>query len=377
MPAAARKSGRRWKGPAAAPARGARRGRTRIPREALDPQHAAQSAGLRYVSDASPGISRRRAGKGFSYAGPDGRPVRDPATVARIRALAIPPAYTDVWICPDPNGHIQATGRDARGRKQYRYHPRWRAVRDETKFGRMLAFSEVLPEIRRRADQDLRRAGLPREKVLAAVVRLLECTGIRVGNDEYARTNESFGLTTLRDEHVEVDGSTMSFAFRGKSGKDHTVELSDRRLARIVSRCQALPGEELFQYVDGAGEQQTLGSGDVNEYLKSITGQEFTAKDFRTWNGTILAVAALRELGPSATEREARAAIIKAIDRVAQQLNNTRAVCRKYYVHPAVFETYAAGTMLEALANGETSAATEHALSAEEEAIVRLLRRKG
>ena len=377
MPAAARKSGRRWKGPAAAPARGARRGRTRIPREALDPQHAAQSAGLRYVSDASPGISRRRAGKGFSYAGPDGRPVRDPATVARIRALAIPPAYSDVWICPDPNGHIQATGRDARGRKQYRYHPRWRAVRDETKFGRMLAFSEVLPEIRRRADQDLRRAGLPREKVLAAVVRLLECTGIRVGNDEYARTNESFGLTTLRDEHVEVDGSTMSFAFRGKSGKDHTVELSDRRLARIVSRCQALPGEELFQYVDGAGEQQTLGSGDVNEYLKSITGQEFTAKDFRTWNGTILAVAALRELGPAASEREARAAIIKAIDRVAQQLNNTRAVCRKYYVHPAVFETYAAGTMLEALANGETSAATEHALSAEEEAIVRLLRRKG
>jgi len=377
MPAAARKSGRRWKGPAAAPARGARRGRTRIPREALDPQHAAQSAGLRYVSDASPGISRRRAGKGFSYAGPDGRPVRDPATVARIRALAIPPAYTDVWICPDPNGHIQATGRDARGRKQYRYHPRWRAVRDETKFGRMLAFSEVLPEIRRRADQDLRRAGLPREKVLAAVVRLLECTGIRVGNDEYARTNESFGLTTLRDEHVEVDGSTMSFAFRGKSGKDHTVELSDRRLARIVSRCQALPGEELFQYVDGAGEQQTLGSGDVNEYLKSITGQEFTAKDFRTWNGTILAVAALRELGPAASEREARAAIIKAIDRVAQQLNNTRAVCRKYYVHPTVFETYAAGTMIEALANGETSAATEHALSAEEEAIVRLLRRKG
>ena len=377
MPAAARKSGRRWNGPAAAPARGARRGRTRIPREALDPQHAAQSAGLRYVSDASPGISRRRAGKGFSYAGPDGRPVRDPATVARIRALAIPPAYTDVWICPDPNGLIQATGRDARGRKQYRYHPRWRAVRDETKFGRMLAFSEVLPEIRRRADQDLRRAGLPREKVLAAVVRLLECTGIRVGNDEYARTNESFGLTTLRDEHVEVDGSTMSFAFRGKSGKDHTVELSDRRLARIVSRCQALPGEELFQYVDGAGEQQTLGSGDVNEYLKSITGQEFTAKDFRTWNGTILAVAALRELGPAASEREARAAIIKAIDRVAQQLNNTRAVCRKYYVHPTVFETYAAGTMIEALANGETSAATEHALSAEEEAIVRLLRRKG
>jgi DNA topoisomerase-1 len=329
------------------------------------------------VSDTSPGIRRRRAGKGFSYVGPGGRPIRDAGTLARIRSLAIPPAYTDVWICPDPDGHIQATGRDARGRKQYRYHPRWREVRDETKFGRMLAFSEVLPEIRKRVDRDLRGAGLSREKVLAAVVQLLECTGIRVGNDEYARTNDSFGLTTLRDDHVEVNGSTMSFAFRGKSGKDHTVELNDRRLARIVSRCQALPGEELFQYVDEAGEQQTIGSGDDNDYLKSITGQEFTAKDFRTWNGTILAVAALRELGPAATEREARSAIVKAIDRVAERLNNTRAVCRKYYVHPAVFETYAAGTMLEALANGDTSAATEHTLSAEEEAIVRLLRRKG
>jgi DNA topoisomerase-1 len=282
-----------------------------------------------------------------------------------------------VWICPDPNGHIQATGRDARGRKQYRYHPRWREVRDETKFGRMLAFSAVLPQIRRRVEEDLRRSGLPREKVLAAVVRLLECTGIRVGNDEYARSNDSFGLTTLRDEHVEVSGSTMTFAFRGKSGKNHSVALNDRRLARIVSHCQSLPGEELFQYVDESGEQQTIDSGDVNEYLKSISGQEFTAKDFRTWNGTILAVAALRELGPAATQREAKSAIVKAIDRVAERLNNTRAVCRKYYVHPTVFETYAAGTMLEALANGDASPATAHALSAEEEAIVRLLTPKG
>ncbi|HEU5042483.1 MAG TPA: DNA topoisomerase IB [Gemmatimonadales bacterium] len=375
MPAAARKAGRRWKGPAAG--RGARRGRSRIPKEALDPQHAAESAGLRYVSDAQPGIRRRRAGKGFSYVGPDGRIIRDAPTLARIRALAIPPAYSEVWICPDPNGHIQATGRDARRRKQYRYHPRWREVRDETKFGRMLAFSEVLPCIRRQVEQDLRRTGLPREKVLATVVRLLECTGIRVGNDEYARTNDSFGLTTLRDDHVEVAGSTMTFSFRGKSGKDHSVELSDRRLARIVSHCQSLPGEELFQYVDEAGEQQTIGSGDVNEYLKGITGQEFTAKDFRTWNGTILAVAALRELGPAATQREVKSAIVKAVDRVADRLNNTRAVCRKYYVHPAVFETYAAGTMIEALANGDVSPATEHTLSAEEEAIVRLLRRKG
>jgi DNA topoisomerase I len=354
-----------------------RAGRTRIPTEAIDPQHAAQTAGLRYVSDARPGIRRKRAGKGFSYVSADGKPIRDAAMLARIRALAIPPAYTDVWICPLPNGHIQATGRDARGRKQYRYHPRWREVRDETKFGRMLAFSEVLPRIRARIEQDLRRPGLPREKVLATVVRLLECTGIRVGNDEYARTNDSFGLTTLRDDHVEVSGSTMEFEFRGKSGKTHSVTLSDRRLAKIVSHCQSLPGEELFQYVDPEGNQQTIGSGDVNDYLKEITGQEFTAKDFRTWNGTILAVAALKKLGPAATQRDAKSAIVKAVDQVAEQLNNTRAVCRKYYIHPTVFETYAAGTMLEALANGEVSEAAEHALSADEEAIVRMLKRKG
>ena len=357
--------------------RTARKARAVIPPEASDPQEAAQAAGLQYVTDATPGIRRKRAGTGFSYVGADGKTIRDRKMLARIRALAIPPAYTDVWVCPSPHGHIQATGRDARGRKQYRYHPRWRELRDETKFGRMLAFSEVLPEIRKRVERDLGRPGLPRPKVLATVVRLLECTGIRVGNDEYARANESFGLTTLRDHHVEISGSTISFDFRGKSGKNHNVELSDRRLARIVRRCQALPGEELFQYVDETGEQQTIGSGDVNEYLREITGQEFTAKDFRTWSGTILAVAALKELGPSGTEREAKSAIVKAVDRVAEQLNNTRAVCRKYYVHPTVFETYAAGTMLEALANGDAAAATVHTLSVEEEAIVRLLRRKG
>ena len=379
IPATARAKGTgRWKGSRRAkPLVRRRRGRARIPAAAIDPQHAAETAGLRYVSDAKPGIRRKRAGKGFTYVGTDGKPVRDAATLARIRSLAIPPAYTDVWICPTPNGHIQATGRDARGRKQYRYHPRWRAVRDETKFGRMLAFSEVLPRVRRHVEQDLRRSGLPREKVLATVVRLLECTGIRVGNDEYARTNDSFGLTTLRDGHVEINGSTLEFEFRGKSGKAHKVQLSDRRLARIVARCQALPGEVLFQYIDAEGEQQTIDSGDVNEYLKAITGQEFTAKDFRTWNGTILAVAALRDLGPAATQKAAKAAIINAVDKVAEQLNNTRAVCRKYYIHPTVFETYAAGTMLEALANGEVSSASEHALSAEEEAIVRLLKRKG
>jgi DNA topoisomerase-1 len=371
------KTARRWKRPAGRRPRAPRKARAVIPVESTGAQEAAAAAGLRYVTDASPGIRRKRSGNGFSYVGTDGKMIRDAKVVARIRALAIPPAYTDVWICPSPNGHIQATGRDARGRKQYRYHPRWREVRDETKFGRMLAFSEVLPEIRKRVERDLGLPGLPRAKVLATVVRLLECTGIRVGNDEYARANDSFGLTTLRDHHVEVAGSTISFDFRGKSGKNHNVELSDRRLARIVRRCQALPGEELFQYVDENGAQQTIGSGDVNDYLREITGQEFTAKDFRTWSGTILAVAALKELGPAGTEREAKSAIVKAVDRVAEQLNNTRAVCRKYYVHPTVFETYAAGTMLEALANGDASAATVHALSGEEEAIVRLLRRKG
>ena len=338
-----------------------------------DPLESAQAAGLRYVSDASPGIRRRRAGRGFGYVGPDGRAVRDTATLARIRSLAIPPAYVDVWICPVANGHLQATGRDARGRKQYRYHPKWREVRDETKFGRMLAFSESLPRLRARAEQDLSLPGLPRAKVLATVVRLLECTGIRVGNDEYARTNRSFGLTTLQDHHVEVSGAKLNFEFRGKSGKTHRVALSDRRLARIVARCQALPGADLFQYVDDEGARVSIGSGDVNDYLREITGEDFTAKDFRTWAGTLQAVAALEALGRAPTEREAKSAILRAIDQVAERLNNTRAVCRKYYVHPAVIETYQAGTLHDALRNGGPPSAGS-ALSPEEQALVRLLR---
>jgi DNA topoisomerase-1 len=320
-----------------------------------------------------PGIRRKRAGKGFFYTALDGKTIRDPKELARIRALAVPPAYTDVWICPSPNGHIQATGRDARGRKQYRYHPKWREVRDETKFGRMLAFSEVLPRIRERVEKDLARPALPREKILATVVRLLECTRIRVGNDEYARDNRSFGLTTLQDRHVEISGSTLRFEFRGKSGRTHSVSLSDRRIARIVQRCQALPGEDLFQYVDEEGVRQTVGSGDVNDYIREISGEEFTAKDFRTWAGTILAVAALAEVGAWASQRQAKSNVLRAIDRVAEQLNNTRAVCRKYYVHPAVFETYLAGTMVETLQNGTKEAATK-SLTSEEAAVVRLLR---
>ena len=352
--------------------------RTRIPKPTAappPPHESAAEAGLRYVSDTSPGIRRKRSGAGFTYVGPDGKRVTEEKTLARIRKLAIPPAYSDVWICPSPTGHIQATGRDARGRKQYRYHPKWREVRDETKFGRMVAFSEVVPKIRARVDADLARPGLPREKVLATVVRLLECTNIRVGNDEYARTNGSYGLTTLRDKHVEVSGGNMRFSFKGKSGKTHEVELSDRRLARIVQRCRDVPGEELFQYLDDDGNRQTIGSGDVNDYLREVSGQEFTAKDFRTWAGTMLAVAALRELGPMDTEREAKSAIVKAVDRVAEQLNNTRAVCRKYYIHPTVFETYLAGTMLAGLGNGTRAAAVAAggALNAEEKALVRLL----
>jgi DNA topoisomerase-1 len=339
-----------------------------------DPLESAQAAGLRYVSDTTPGIRRRRAGRGFSYVLPDGRTLRDRATLARIRSLAIPPAYTDVWICPVPNGHLQATGRDARGRKQYRYHPRWREIRDETKFGRMVAFSDALPRLRRRVEEDLGRPGLPREKVLAAVVRLLECTGIRVGNEEYARNNRSFGLTTLRDRHVVVSGATMRFEFRGKSGKTHRVALSDRRLARIVARCQAVPGAELFQYVDDEGRRIAIGSGDVNDYLRGITGEDFTAKDFRTWAGTLQAVAALEELGPAATAQAAKSTILEAIDRVAERLNNTRAVCRKYYVHPAVLERYAAGTLHQCLANGKTGARTADGLEPDEQALVRLLR---
>jgi DNA topoisomerase-1 len=340
----------------------------------MDPSDSASEAGLRYVSDAGPGIRRRRAGTGFTYLDPSGRRITDRATLARIRSLAIPPAYNDVWISLHANGHLQATGRDARGRKQYRYHPRWRKVRDETKFGRMLALSQALPLIRARVEQDLSRPGLPREKVLAAVVRLLELTGIRVGNDEYARTNQSFGLTTLRDDHVEVSGSTMRFEFRGKSGKLHQVSLSDRRLARIVARCQALPGEELFQYVDDQGVHQTVGSSDVNDYLREATGEDFTAKDFRTWSGTLLAAAALEELGPAGSEREARSTIVAAIDRVAERLNNTRTVCRKYYVHPAVFDAYLAGTLPKILPNGTRAAAAANRLRPEEQGLVRLLR---
>jgi DNA topoisomerase I len=366
---------KRWKRAPAKPRQRSRRSLAPAVELIRDPIESAQAAGLRYVSDTTPGIRRRRSGSGFSYVAPDGKVIKDAAEISRIRSLAIPPAYTDVWISPTANGHIQATGRDARGRKQYRYHPKWREKRDETKFGRVLAFSEALPRIRAQVERDLSKPGLPREKVLATVVRLLDCTGIRIGNDEYARSNRSFGLTTLQDRHVEISGSNIKFEFRGKSGKAHSVSLSDRRLARIVQRCQDIPGEDLFQYIDEEGVRQTISSGDVNDYLREISGEDFTAKDFRTWSGTKLAVAALTDIGHCTSARRIKTNILQAIDSVASQLNNTRAVCRKYYVHPSVFEAYTAGTMLEILQNG-TKQNPKSDLDPEEAAVVWLLKQQ-
>ncbi|HYH27180.1 MAG TPA: DNA topoisomerase IB, partial [Actinomycetota bacterium] len=283
--------------------------------------------------------------KGFRYRGPDGEPVKDPGALARIRTLAVPPAWTDVWICPSSNGHIQATGRDARGRKQYRYHERWREVRDATKYDRLIAFAKALPKIRRRVERDLARAGLPREKVLATIVRLLDRSLIRVGNPEYARDNESYGLTTFRDKHVQVNGEEVRFSFRGKSGKEHDVAVSDRRVAAIVRRCRDIPGQELFQYIDDAGDRRSIGSADVNSYLREIAGEDFTAKHFRTWGGTVSAMTHLLALGEAATPRQADKRVVAAIKEVAAELGNTPAVSRACYVHPHVIQGYQEGAL--------------------------------
>ncbi|WP_448189955.1 DNA topoisomerase IB [Azospirillum sp. sgz301742] len=314
-----------------------------------DPQQAAACAGLTYVSDEEAGIRRRRSGKGFTYKWPDGATVTEEDTLARIRKLAIPPAYTDVWICPDPGGHIQATGRDAKGRKQYRYHPRWTEQREGTKFGRMLEFCRALPAIRARVEEDLSRPGLPRDKVLATVVRLLETTLIRIGNETYARENRSYGLTTLRDRHAEIDGAQIRFAFKGKSGKVWNVELKDRRLARVVRACRDVPGDELFQYIGDDGQRHAITSGDVNGYLRAITGEDFTAKDFRTWAGTVLAALALKEFESFDSKAKAKRNITRAIEQVAARLGNTTSVCRKSYVHPEVLDAYLEGNLLDAL----------------------------
>ncbi|MDQ3549559.1 MAG: DNA topoisomerase IB [Chloroflexota bacterium] len=314
-----------------------------------DPVESAKSAGLRYVNDSDAGILRTRRGKGFSYSAPDGTRLSDERMLDRIAALAIPPAWTNVWICTSPRGHLQATGRDEKGRKQYRYHQRWRETRDEAKYDRMIAFGEALPTIRERTDDDISRRGLPREKVLAVVVRLLEGTLIRIGNEEYARENRSYGLTTLRNKHVEIDGSEITFEFNGKSGKQHAVGIRDRRLARVVAQIRDLPGQELFQYVDEDGTRHSIGSEDVNAYLRGITGENFTAKDFRTRAGTVLAAHALDEIGAFDSDAQAKKNVIAAVESVAKKLGNTPAICRKCYVHPAVIDAYLDGSMTETL----------------------------
>jgi DNA topoisomerase-1 len=344
---------------------------------ATDPAAVARDAGLRYVSDGSPGIRRVKRGRSFGYIDADGRAIRDPETLARIKALAIPPAWTDVWICPCSDGHIQATGRDDRGRKQYRYHARWRTVKDEAKYGRTLAFGRALSKIRRATRRDLKRPGLPRVKVLAAVVRLLETTLIRIGNDEYARDNGSFGLTTMHNRHAKVRGAKLEFRFKGKSGIRHTVALDDPRLAQVVRRCQELPGQELFEYLDDDGEVRDVGSADVNEYLRDIAGEEFTAKDFRTWAGTVLAMMALQEFEAFDSETQAKKNIVQAIESVAKRLGNTPSVCRKCYIHPGILDAYLDGTMLESLRRRASEEMSHiRGLSAEESAVLALLQRR-
>jgi DNA topoisomerase I len=341
----------------------------------VHPVVSAEIAGLRYANDQAPGIQRSKGPGGFKYIGVDGKVIRNHTVLNRIRALAVPPAWTDVWICPDPRGHIQATGRDAKRRKQYRYHSAWRASRDETKFDRMESFAHALPLIRRRTRTDLAQPGLPRNKVLATIVQLLEKSLIRVGNEEYARQNRSFGLTTLRNRHVQVNGGTLRFQFRGKSGVRHSVGVNDRRLARVVKQCRDLPGQELFQYLDQTGEVQGIDSGDINAYVNEITGEDFTAKDFRTWWGTVLALAALREFRTAHTKTQAEKNVLVALDAVAGVLGNTRAVCRKSYVHPGVIDCYADGSMVKVLGRSSKAASKKMAgLSADENTLMTVLK---
>jgi len=339
----------------------------------VEPTISAEVAGLRYVNDQRiPGIRRIGRNKRFRYVDPSGRTVADVDVLTRIKSLVIPPAWTDVWICPNPLGHLQATGRDARGRKQYRYHPRWRQVRDEVKYGRMLAFAAALPKIRERTAADLKLTGLPREKVLAAVVELLEKTLIRVGNEEYARDNDSYGLTTMRDTHAKVNGSSVRFEFRGKSGKPHRIDLHDTRLARIVKACRELPGYELFQYVDDAGERKGIESSDVNDYIKTICNEAFTAKDLRTWAGTVMTALELARFPPHGSTRAAKKNIVRAIEAVAARLGNTTSVCRKCYIHPLVFDAYMAGDVVKPSRGRLTG---RRRLSPQESAVVALIER--
>ena len=335
----------------------------------------ATAAGLRYTGDHQSGIARLGKPGKFRYRDADGQILRDATTLTRIKSLAIPPAWTDVWICPHANGHLQATGRDARGRKQYRYHARWRQVRDEVKYERMLSFGRALPAIRAAVARGMQQPGLPREKVLATIVHLLELTLMRIGNEEYARTNKSFGLTTLRTRHVQVDGSAVAFHFKGKSGVRHAIRLSDQRLARVLQRMRELPGQELFQYVDEHGAHHGVDSGDVNDYLREVTGEDYTAKDFRTWSGTLLAALALQAFEQVESDAQAKKNIVQAIESVAKKLGNTPTICRKCYVHPAVLESYLDGSLWEGMRARAQEQLREElpALAPEEAAVLALL----
>jgi DNA topoisomerase-1 len=337
---------------------------------AIAPPLSAKVAGLRYSCDSGRGIRRVKTRSGFRYVGPNGRTITNAQTLKRIKQLAIPPAWTDVWIAADSHAHLQATGRDARGRKQYRYHPRWGEVRHQTKYDRMVPFARALPSLRRRVAADLRHASLTKQKVLAALVQLLERTFIRIGNTEYARTNKSFGLTTLKDGHVKIRGPELRFEFRGKSGIRQSITFADARLAKIVKHCQELPGQELFQYIDDDGRRRVVTSADVNGYLKEATGAEFTAKDFRTWAGTLLAALALRDERLETSARKTKSVILRAVEHVASHLGNTPSVCRTCYIHPYVIEAYSDGTLSSKLG---TSKRRVRGLSQDESAVLALL----
>ena len=342
----------------------------------IDPEDAAESAGLIYVNDDMEGITRVRAGKGFSYRDAKGRTIRDKSERKRLAALAIPPAYDDVWICPDPRGHIQATGRDAKGRKQYRYHPDFREVRDSAKYDRMLDFAKALPKVRAQVDQDMSRRGMPAEKVLATIVYLLEHTMIRVGNSDYVKQNKSHGLTTLRNRHVSLDGNKMRFRFRGKSGKEWDLGLHDRRVARIVRAAQDIPGQHLFQYLDDEGDRHKVTSSEVNAYLRDISGRQITAKDFRTWTGTVLAALALAEYEKADSDAAAKRNIRDAIETVAARLGNTPTICRKCYVHPQIIDAYLADELKLELQDSIEDNLNSADLRPEEKQVLRLLKRR-
>ncbi|HVV43819.1 MAG TPA: hypothetical protein VHC72_01400 [Bryobacteraceae bacterium] len=340
----------------------------------LDPARSAAVAGLKYVLDRAPGITRVRHGKGFAYFDPAGARLRDKEEIRRIRSLVIPPAWERVWICPDASGHLQAIGYDARGRKRYRYHPEYRNIRNQTKFDRIAEIAEALAATRRSVREHIALSGMPREKVLAAVIRLLDVTGIRIGNEESATENKTFGLTTLRNRHVEIEGATVRFRFTGKSGIQHEMEITDRRLARIVRQCHDLPGHQLFEYIDESGELRGVSSTDVNDYLRDVSGRSLTAKDFRTWAGTVECAVALREIGEFSSVTEGKRNVVEAIRTAAARLGNRVATCRAYYVHPAVPDAYLAGDLLPVMSRVLNAGTAPEFLSREEQAVLEIVR---